>query len=411
MKKKVIIITGVFLPEPQVSARLMADLAEKMSEDYDVIVLRPYPSRPMGFKMPEFDTSNLPYKVVTLDSYTCPKSSLIGRFRESISMGKFSIKYLKSHREEIAFVYNAPWHLFGRKMVADFCKKNHIPNMTPVQDIYPESLLSKLPNNIVIQQIIKSLLLPYDMATLHKANLVHTISYGMRDYLSKSRGLDISRFIVVRNWQDEREFVAYREKHPEDKKHPFTFMFMGNVGALAGLDVVIAAFVRTGLKEARLVIAGSGSAREALQKQATEHSGYNIIFCDVPFGKVPDIQAKADVMLLPVKRGFARSSIPSKMPAYMFSAKPILASVDSDSDSAKCINESGAGWVCKPDDIDALATAMRKCYQYDKQDLEAMGEAGYHYAINEFSRTKNLEILYEACKKIIEESEHYGSEE
>lgn len=384
------------------SARLLADLAERMSEEYDVIVLRPRPTRPLGFQIPEFDNSKLPYEVITLNSYTCPQSSVLGRFRESISMGRASLSYLMEHQDELVFVYNAPWHLFGRKMIAVFCKKNRIPNVTPVQDIYPESLLSKLPKNKLIQKIATSLLMPYDMATLHNANLIHTISNGMCDYLINHRGLTKERFVVVRNWQDEREFVAYRASHPSEENHPFTFMFMGNIGALAGLDEVIDAFVMAGLTDARLVIAGSGSVREALQKQAHEHKEYDIQFWDVPFGQVPATQAKADVMLLPVKKGFAHSSIPSKLPAYMFSAKPVLASVDSDSDSAKCVVDAGAGWVCEPEDIESLASAMRHCTTIDADELRRMGEAGFNYAIEEFSRTKNLQKLYDACVSVID---------
>ena len=249
------------------------------------------------------------------------------------------------------------------------------------------------------------------MATLHNADLVHTISNGMRDYLAEHRGLDKSRFVVVRNWQDEFEFLAYREAHSYEREHPFTFMFMGNVGALAGLEVVIEAFVKAKVKDARLVIAGSGSAREALQQQAEMYKELNIQFWDVPFGEVPATQAKSDVMLLPVKRGFARSSIPSKLPAYFFSAKPVLASVDSDSDSALCIREAGAGWVCEPENVEALAAAMHACADIDRHTLAAMGEAGFRYAINDFSRTKNLKKLVDACEKVIKNNQRNGTEE
>lgn len=403
MKNSVVIITGVFIPEPIVSAGLMADLAQKMAEEYDVTILRPHPTRPLGFKIPFFDTSSLPYTVLEMDTYTCPQSKLLGRFRESISFGKACLKYLNQHKNELVFVYNAAWHLFGRKMVAEFCKKYGIPNMTPVQDIYPESLLSKLPPIDILQKVATSLLMPYDIATLHNADLIHTISDGMRDYLAEHRGLDKKRFVVVRNWQDEKAFVHFRAEHHIETPHPFTFMFMGNVGTLAGLEVIIDAFVKADIRNARLVIAGSGPARETLQRQAAEHKGFDIQFWDVPSGQVPATQAKADVMLLPVKKGFARSSIPSKLPAYMFSAKPVLASVDRDSDSAKCILEAGAGWVCEPEDVDALATAMIGCQGKDIGALKQMGERGLSYAIEEFSRDRNLQRLYDACISVIKE--------
>lgn len=402
MKKKIIIITGVFLPEPIVSARLMADLAGELSKKYNVTVLRPHPSRPMGFNVPKYDLSDKPYNVVELDSYVCAKSSLIGRFRESISYGDACLRYMEPLKSKLAFVYNGGWHLLGRKSIAEFCKKNHIPNITPVQDIYPESLLSKLPKISFVQWMAKKLLMPFDMKTLHAANKVHTISNGMRAYLAETRGVNIDRFVVVRNWQDEREFTIYQETHPIIEDHPFTFMYMGNVGALAGLDVVIDAFVKASLNGARLVIAGSGSAKESLMSQAKKYPSYDIQFWEVPFGEVPATQAKADVMVLPIKKGFAKSSIPSKLPAYMFSHKPVLASVDNNSDTAKCIIDGNAGWVCEPEDIDAIAITLQKAFLTDKTQIVEMGENGYQYGIRDFSRTINLEILANACTEVIE---------
>jgi hypothetical protein len=44
-RRKVLIVSGVFLPEPVVSARLNYDMAQALSEKYDVTVITPKPSR------------------------------------------------------------------------------------------------------------------------------------------------------------------------------------------------------------------------------------------------------------------------------------------------------------------------------------------------------------------------------
>lgn len=404
MRKKIIIITGVFLPEPIVSARLMADLAEELAKEYEVTVLRPHPSRPMGFKVPPYEFSDKPYKVVELDAYVCPRSSLLGRFRESISYGNACIKYMNPIKGQLSFVYNGAWHLFGRKNIAEFCKKNHIPNMTPVQDIYPESLLSKLPRIKMLQWMTNRMLMPIDMKTLHAANRIHTISIGMRDYLAESRGLSKDRFVVVRNWQDEQEFVDYRNsKKVEARKEPFTFMYMGNIGPVAGVDLLLEAFEVANLKDARLVIAGSGSAKTTLQEKAKKMKS-NIEFWEVPFGQVPATQDRADVMCLPIKKGFASTSIPSKLPAYMFSAKPILCCADLDSDTVACISEAKAGWTIEPENVSLLTQKFIEVSKVDKSKLEAIGMNGFNYSIVNFSRRMNLKKLADVCIKIVEES-------
>lgn len=402
-KNKVLIITGVFYPEPVVSAGLMKDLATEMAKEYEVTVLRPRPSRPMGFQMPEYSYEQFPFEVVELNSYTHPASSLSGRFKESYSMGRLCVKYIKEHHEELCFVYNGPWHLVGRHMIAKRCLKYGIPYITPVQDVYPESISAKLPNVPLLKGTVNRLLMPSDKFLLGNAAKIHTISDKMVDYLSRTRNLPREKFFVVRNWQDESTFVEYaKNKKEQTENERFTFMYMGNVGPLAGIDVLFDALRKAALPEARLVVAGSGSAKQHLMDKAKEYADCFIEFCEVPAGKVPAIQDTADVMVLPVKKGFAMSSIPSKLPAYMFSAKPVLASVDAESDTALCIKESESGWVVLPEDVESIAAAMKQAYSSSRETLKAKGRRGFDYAINNFSKQKNLRKLMDACVSVID---------
>ena len=400
---KVLIISGVFYPEPVVSAGLMKDLATELSKSYHVTVLRPKPSRPMGFSIPDYSCTQFPFEVIETDSYVHPDSSLIGRGRESYTMGKWCKKYIDRHHNEICFIYNAPWHMFGRNMVARAALKYGIPYITPVQDIYPESLLSKIPNIPFLKKIVNHILLPSDKFLLSHASRIHTISDKMVNYLSSTRGIAKERFVAIRNWQDERSFIEYAKKHENERKvdTPFTFMYMGNVGPLAGIEVLFDAFSMAKLPNARLVVAGSGSAKARLMDLAKSYGECPIEFWEVPAGKVPETQSKADVMCLPVKKGYAMSSIPSKLPAYMFSKKPVLASVDAESDTAMCIRDYHAGWVALPEDPVSIAKAMQAAYSMSNGELEALGRNGFDFAMANLSRANNLQKLTDICKDVI----------
>ena len=399
---RILIITGVFYPEPIVSAGLMKDLATELSKDYQVTVIRPKPSRPMGFEIPEYSYSQFSFEVIETDSYVHPASSLIGRGKESLSLGKWCKKYIEQHHNDICFIYNSPWHMFGRNIVAKVALKYGIPYITPVQDIYPESLSSKFPNIPFLKKFINTILLPSDKYLLCHAARIHTISEKMVDYLSKTRCIGKSHFVAIRNWQDERDFVEYAKKHSNDKKEDstFTFMYMGNIGPLAGIEVLFDALREAQLSNVRLVVAGSGSAKQSLMEKAKSYQECLIEFWDVPAGKVPETQSKADVMCLPVKKGYAMSSIPSKLPAYMFSKKPVLASVDAESDTALCIRENHAGWVALPEDAKSVAKAMKEAYSLSSEELNKIGENGFEFAIETLSR-KNLKKLADACLEAI----------
>lgn len=387
----ILIISAVFPPEPVVSARLSMDLYTALKGlGYMVKVIHPIPSRPLGFIF-DYKASDWPNDdEVIVDSYICPRSSLFGRTRESISFGNACAKFINSHCGEILLVYNGAWPLFGQLSVARTCVKHNIRFITPVQDVYPESFSNKLPS--VLGGIVKRLFMPMDKYILSHSDRIHVISGKMMNYLSTTRSLPIEKFVVVMNWQDERDFVDYlQNNHTKQGAHPFTFMYMGNIGPVAGVDLLIDAFNHLNIEDTRLVIAGSGSMKKQLVEKAKGNN--RIIFREVPNGKVPEIQAQADVMLLPIKKGAASSSIPSKLPAYMFSAKPIIGSMDLDSDTANAIKNAECGSVVEAENEELLSSMMKAMFEKNQIELESLGENGQRYALEHFSKKKNLDRL------------------
>lgn len=388
--KYILIVSAVFPPEPVVSARLSMDLYKYLvSRGYTVKVLHPKPSRPYGFKSDKSLLGPMGDDEIIISSYTCPKSSLVGRMRESWSLGKACAKYIKKHHFEIGCIYANSWPMFSQKYIVKVAKKYRIPCVIHVQDVYPESLTNKLSK--IIGKLVNKFVLPIDKFVLSNCTKIIAISEIMKDYLSRTREIDEDKICVVVNWQDELEFLDYQRGENLQDKHPFTFMYMGNLGPVAGLELLIESFLLANMDDARLVIAGSGSMKERLKEKAMPSK--NIEFWDVPNGKVPEIQAKADCMLLPIKKGAASSSIPSKLPAYMFSAKPIIGCMDADSDTAKAILESRGGWIINPENTSMLADTMKSVVGMSEDLLKAMGNNAQVYGLEHFSKNKNLDKL------------------
>ena len=141
--------------------------------------------------------------------------------------------------------------------------------------------------------------------------------------------------------------------------------------------------------------------KETMVKNAEKVSGNNVEFWQVPEGQVPDVQSMADVLMLPVKKGNASTSIPSKLPAYMFSAKPVLASVDEDSDTALAIINADCGFVVEPENAESLALIMKHIYNMDKTELEKLGRKGRNYALLNFSKKANLQKVVSVVENFV----------
>lgn len=385
---KLLIVSALFPPEPVVSAKLSYDIASFFAEQkQEVSVLSPKPTRPLGFRFGNEIEQKFNFQHIRIDSYTCPKSSIIGRFRESYSFGKKCYNYIVES-SGIQAVYANTWPLAAQYYTVKAAVKKNIPIIIHVQDIYPESLTNKIS---VLGTVLHSLLLPIDKYILQNATHVITISENMKQYLAKTRNIKREKITVVQNWQDDSEFVSFSSTPLADSDTSlFTFMYLGNIGPVAGVDVLIDAFANARLTNSRLIIAGSGSMKEHLIQKAQQLKDCKIEFWDVPEGKVAETQALADILLLPVKAGAASSSIPSKLPAYMLSKKTILASVDAASDTAACIRQAGCGYVVEPENKEQLASYMSKVKNVSKETLQQMGEKGFTYANQHFTKAANL---------------------
>lgn len=401
MTKRILIVSGVFYPEPVTSAQMNYDLAARLAEEYDVTVLTPRPSRPMGYDFSNSKPAEGKFKQIILDSFVHPESTLQGRFRESYSFGKKSVEYIKEHRDEIDFVYNDGWQFVGLYVVARACVKYGIPYIVPIQDIYPESVLTKLPKVSLLQWVVKGIMSPYDRYYIKNAVKVRTISDGMAKYLSETRKVPLDNFLVVANWQDDSAFDSYRDVESNDIGL-IKFMFAGNNSAQANVDLIINAFIDANLINAELHVMGGGNAKEHCMNIVKERGAKNIFFGPIPDGKVPETQSKADVMVLALKTGTGKLGIPSKLVAYMLSGKPVIASVELDSDTANIIRSSNSGIVTPPDKRDELKNAFMQYAQLGCKDFEEQGKNSRKYAKKNLTREANLSKVVGAVNNILE---------
>ena len=391
----ILIISAVFPPEPVVSAKLSEDLAMELSRKNNVTVFAPRPSRPFGFKLSNINKNKYPFELLIANSFICPESKVLGRLKESYSYGLASKNYIKKNHSKIDLIYINTWPIFAQAFVIREAKKFKIPVITHVQDVYPEAISSKVPS--LFSFFINLTFLPLDKYILRNSENVIAISEKMKLYLKESRGLDSSKIKVVTNWQNEKEFMAFHDSQKTEEKNivGFTFMYLGNIGPIAGVELLINAFNEANLINSRLIIAGSGSRKDDLLNLVINKNYKNISFLDVPNGEVSKIQELSNVLLLPIKKGAASSSVPSKLPAYMFSKKPIISCVDIESETANVIKQADCGWIVAPENKELLINKMREVHVLGKKELIRKGNAGFNFAIKNLSKEANLKKLVE----------------
>lgn len=399
MKKKKLIIASVFPPDAVTSAYLNIDLANALSKEGSVTVIRPFPSRPKGVDYKEVDVKEYDnFKTVLVETYRCPESRLIGRFKESISFGKACVKYIEQHHDEMDFIYNHSWHLFGYYIVAKAAVRYGIPYMTVVQDIYPESLFTNRNLPRFVQKLVMNTLGRLDRYTLRNAARVRTISEEMRSYLIKTRGLDETKVFAVDNWQDDSNH--YYQPLVE-KQSSFVFEYLGSINSHSNVDLIIRAFAKAQLQNAELRIYGGGNKKDECMQLVKVLGVNNVRFDYVQRDDVPKVQAEASVLVLALSKGNGAFSLPSKVTSYMLSGRPIIASVDVESATTRYIHNAECGMAVPPADENGLAQAFKNLYSMSPEKLSEMGANARKFAEVHLTRDYNLNIVVNQINEII----------
>lgn len=281
-------------------------------------------------------------------------------------------------------------HLVGRV--------KRVPFVYNLQDLFPEAAvrLGVLTDRRMIAAFER-----LERWVYRKATRLSIISEGFRAHL-RARGVPDARIAYIPNYTDTDEITPRaRTGNPVRAAHGledcFVVQFSGRMGYSQGLGTVIDAWrMLDDLPRARLMMVGDGQARP-LVESALADDPRAIVLPTQPRERLADLLGAADVGLAPLKRGMAATCIPSKIFGIMAAARPVIAGVEADTDTARLIEAADAGIVVPPEDPRALADAIRRLYRRPKLG-RAMGAAGRLHVVGHHSRhaiVARYEVLLE----------------
>jgi colanic acid biosynthesis glycosyl transferase WcaI len=186
---------------------------------------------------------------------------------------------------------------------------------------------------------------------------------------------------VIPNFVDTAAIAVGPTDNPYRREHGLegrrVVMYAGNVGFSQSLDLVVhaALALRHDQPDVTFVINGGGSARAGLQAAAADLP--NLRFVDAqPPHRLGEVLAAADLHVVPLRRGLARSSVPSKLYSILAAGRPVLASVDEGTEVARTVERAGAGRAVPPDNPAAFVAGLRELLDRPPDELARMGAAG-----------------------------------
>jgi colanic acid biosynthesis glycosyl transferase WcaI len=288
--------------------------------------------------------------------------------------GAMSLALQGADRPDAVLAMSPPLTLGAAGWAA--AKRFDVPFVFNIQDVFPDVAVEV--GAITNKQVIAAASW-LERWSYRRADAVTVLSDDLRDNLVKKiEGTvpdALDRIRVIPNFVDterirpaDPEAGTYRAENGLVGKQ--VVMYAGNVGFSQSLDLVLAAArALADRPDVAFVINGGGSARIDLEAAASELD--NVHFVDFqPKERLPEVLAAADVHVVPLRRGLARSSVPSKTYSILAAGRPVVASVDEGTEVARVVERAGAGIAVPPDDPGAFTAAVTKLVDAPDQARE-----------------------------------------
>ena len=367
-----------YAPEPQGIAPLSSVLAEELTaRGHDVLVVAAHPHYPQ----PSWGGARKPYRerrsgvpVLRLPIWI-GRNTARDRLRQELSfaMAQTAASALLP-RPDIVVAVTPCFPALGSAML--FSKLRRVPWVMWLQDIVTDGAVTTglLNESGTAMRLARA----FESATYASASRIVVISDAFRSNLVE-KGVPGGKITRIFN-PASRQPAARRTTTTERP----TILVMGNVGHSQGLDRVVKAFEASDeLAElgAELVIAGHGVAVPEVQAAI---SSDRVRMLGVLHGEeLEPVLHAATVGLVSQRGDISEFNLPSKLMNYMSYGIPVMASVRPETETARLVQSSGAGWVTDASTPHEFASTAAEIL-LDETALENAANAAYAFAQDNF---------------------------
>jgi len=293
---------------------------------------------------------------------------------------------LLSRRPEMIMVVSPPLLLGFSACLISKLKK--VPFIFHIQDLQPDAAIAL---GMIKKSKFIDILYKIEKYIYKKATLVSVISSGMREKVI-SKGVPKEKVILFPNWVD----IDFIKPLPRQNKfrelykfsNEFIALYAGNVGVKQGLEIILdVASSMKNMKNILFLIVGDGARKQFLVKKAKELGLNNVRFLpSQPKELLPEMLSAADILIITQQGSVVDIVLPSKLLAYMASATPVVASVNSYSEAARVINQAKSGLIVKPESAIEIAQAILQLRDSNKL-REELGKNGRSYVSVHFEKS------------------------
>lgn len=289
----------------------------------------------------------------------------------------------------VMFIYSTPPIQGAMAALIKKCRRDHIPFIYNLQDIFPDSLYgTKLSGKGGLLWKIGRMI---ENFTYRNADKIIVISEDFKKNIM-AKGVPEEKIEVIYNWVDEEAVVDIpREKNVLFNrygldKNKFYITYNGNIGLTQNMDMLLeVAKALEANEEIQFVLVGNGAYLDQVQQIVKDRNITNVHLLPFqPYEEISHVFSLGDVSLVISKPGVGANSVPSKTWSIMSASRPVLANFD-ENELKTIIENNNCGIFTKAGDKVAFTDAILKLYG-DRELCKKMGKNGRRFVMDNLTK-------------------------
>ena len=310
---------------------------------------------------------------------------------------------------DLMFISSTPPIQGAMAALVKKCRRDHIPFIYNLQDIFPDSLvgtgLAKKDGILwKIGRVIEDF-------TYRNAEKIIVISQDFKRNIM-AKGVPEEKIEVIYNWVDEQAVVHIpREENKLFEKYnldpnKFYITYCGNIGLTQNMDLLLDVAKELSSEEnIHFVLVGEGADKTRVKARVENENINNISFLPFqPYEDISHVFSLGNAGLIISKPGVGENSVPSKTWSIMSAECPVIANFD-ENEIQTILTENNCGIFTKAGDKEAFKNAILELYHNQDKAVQ-LGKNGRQFIMENLTReigtskyVKVVKEVYESIKK------------
>lgn len=364
-----------------------------MSEGHDIeIVTSDFEHHKKSYRDTKAISQKYPFKITFLHEDAYKKNISIQRIVGHISFAKRLKKYLEK-RKRPDVIYCAIPPTVSADYAARYAEKNKVRFVVDVQDLWPESFVMALGDN-VISRCVLGLIAVFADGTYERANAIVAVSNTFLRRAERKNQIADKKCSVYLGVDRERVICSTKERVVLEKaRGEFWICYVGNIARSYDFENVFKALQivkNKGITNIRFIVVGDGDLRQNVEKMANDYGQKVLITGYLPYQQMFSYLKQADIAINPIAKNSV-SSVINKVGDYAAAAVPVVNTQDSE-EYRNLLELYSAGLNTIPEDAQDIAEKILYLYK-NPEKAKQMGMNNGRLFQDKFDRHKTYEEI------------------